>query len=290
MRSLLTVLALTLAAAAAHAEQHYDIELILFKYSRNEHFSSENWPKQWPIPDTAEALDLDRISGEYRDRFQTLDNDRRTLDGIVSSLDQSSRYEILAYKAWRQPGLDKDKAVDILIQSGDRYERQRRATLFGDNRTTQGTLFLRPGEIGESLSRLDAGAGQPLTEQYRRVSDNSQVDPADLVYELEGTVKVIRSRFLHIYTDLLLMQPVQLEPVESDASGKHESAGSAVPETASTQQESAPRYRVIPAGDNESFTTLQGIHIDLHRRMRSEEMHHLDHPLLGAIVKATPVD
>ena len=47
----------------------------------------------------------------------------------------------------------------------------------------------------------------------------------------------------------------------------------AVPER---QDQASPQYNVYP--------------INFHRRMRSKELHYLDHPIVGILVKALPVE
>ena len=78
--------------------------------------------------------------------------------------------------------------------------------------------------------------------------------------QLDGTVRVELGRFLHVYTDLLLRKPVVLEQVD--------------PETQQTVQ--TPALLDIPMRE--------------HRRMRSRELHYIDHPLLGVLVQITPVE
>lgn len=286
---------LVAASLAAGAARDYNVELILFKYTRSDGFAAEHWPTTWPVPDTGEALDLDRPP---RESFRRLHAEERSIAAIADLLGKSDRYEVLVYEAWRQPGLDKDKAVDILIQAGQKYEkRSPAAPVFDDaNEEEDGqtveTLLLRRGDVepafAQSASRRpDDG---PLTDTYRRISAGSQADPERTVYELEGTVTVVLSRFLHIYADLLYRQPVTLSPVresEPDDKPVADETTASAPELG-VHQNAAPRYRVRAAGDNEAFDTLHGVHIHQHRRMRSEELHHLDHPLLGVIVKVTP--
>lgn len=295
LRLITTVIVLMIGVPGVHAAQAYDVELVLFKYSHEEYFSGENWQKEWIIPDTTGALDLNRVPGEYRGKIRRLNSGERSLSAIADSLDESSRYEVLTYEAWRQPGLNKDNAAAILIQAGDRYSKQSRTLTLEDEHSARGTLFLRPGEISDQAgangnASTPPDSQQPLTESYQRVDEASRIPREDVTYELEGTVKVVLSRFLHVYTDLLLMQPVMLEPLERQTLEQAEPAGSVAPKPASQGSEPVQRYRVTPVDDNQAFTTLQGIDIRQHRRMRSGELHHLDHPLLGTLVKVTPVE
>ena len=51
--------------------------------------------------------------------------------------------------------------------------------------------------------------------------------------------------------------------------------------------------RFITQKLNEEVTIknhLEDYKIDLHRKMRSRELHYIDHPLMGIIVEATPIE
>ncbi len=76
---------------------------------------------------------------------------------------------------------------------------------------------------------------------------------------LEGMLLISLSRYLHIDLDLLLRKPA--------------APGAA---TASDMSLLSPRYR--------------GYRFQAHRRMRSGEIHYIDHPLMGALVQITPVE
>lgn len=75
-----------------------------------------------------------------------------------------------------------------------------------------------------------------------------------------GTLKLVLSRYLHINTDLIYREP------QSDSSSQ--------PELAELSFE--PRY--------------QAYHLKQSRRMRSRELHYLDHPLFGMAIMVTPYE
>ena len=67
---------------------------------------------------------------------------------------------------------------------------------------------------------------------------------------IEGSVKIVLGRFLHFYADL--------------------------------------NYHRLTSGSSNGV--LPEYKISSHRRMRSQELHYIDHPLVGILVKATPVE
>ena len=72
--------------------------------------------------------------------------------------------------------------------------------------------------------------------------------------ELEGTVKVSLGRYLHVHTDLVYWHHMPATPTVA-----------------------------IPASATPG-TRLTGLRLRQHRRMRSGELHYLDHPMLGVII------
>ncbi len=80
---------------------------------------------------------------------------------------------------------------------------------------------------------------------------------AGALEEVDGTVTVVLGRYLHLYTDLVFRTPM----TRPDAQG---------------HQEPGP--------------SLVSVRVQGQRRMRSRELHYLDHPLLGVLVQITPVE
>jgi len=117
----------------------------------------------------------------------------------------------------------------------------------------------RPVHIhgGARYRSFDDAAGSP-----RSASDlgypYSESRTTTTFEELDGTVKVVLGHYLHVYTDLAFRMPVATQTVQGEGLSP---SGNAIYE-----------YRVQD-----------------HRRMRSRELHYLDHPLLGVLVRITPV-
>ena len=75
---------------------------------------------------------------------------------------------------------------------------------------------------------------------------------------IKGTVKIVLERYLHVYTNLIYSKP---------RDSFYTSAG----------------MGSIDRSSHKDFS------IKAHRRMRSREIHYLDHPLVGVLVTAVPV-
>ena len=204
---LLSLLGLWLATTQLSAAvTEYDIELIIFEDTSGRYANSERWQHELLAADASESQSEPASTG-------IADSSIRKIKGIglgkyAKRLKANKRYNVLVHKAWRQPGLSREDAIDIPIDS-------------------------RPRGAGNA----PAAATQP---------GNS----------IHGTVKVVLARYLHIYTDMIYRQP-----------------------RATTTSEwygmESQQYKEFP--------------INFHRRMRSKELHYIDHPLVGILVMAWPV-
>lgn len=259
-------------------DRWYDVELLIFKYSNPEEFPAENWPERWTLPDTQNSVDVDYIDARYRGDFQGLET--QSFSGMLEKLDKSVRYEVLNYSAWRQRGLNKEQAVGVRIRAGRRYLPQApvaAAAEFG--------LF-EEGFIEQGF----------LPEVTLRRYAETQSKTGNVLHELEGEVKIVLSRFLHVYTDLLLLKPVTLTPVEPAPQTRATTAGGGGHDPLAAYQVTwAPQSPETPdtvqTGESlASNQTLYGFNIKAHRRMRSGELHHIDHPLMGILIQIKPVE
>ena len=80
--------------------------------------------------------------------------------------------------------------------------------------------------------------------------------------QVTGTISLYKSRFLHLKPDLRLQQNVQGYADNPDD----------------------------PYATERQWIPVRAAHIDRSRRMRSDEIHYLDHPLLGIVAKVTPIE
>lgn len=238
----------------------YNIEVIVFKYKNADYFKTETWDLDWQYPDLSTSIDFQRAPpnqdpalmaklGKLRQRnlkgFKSLPASAKTLSKKVEALDKSSHYQLLGYYLWQQPGLAMDEAISIRINGGNRY----------NNR-----LLQTPNSI---------------------VLNNGTIDPSQVPdnYELDGSITLVMSRFLHIYTDLLFLQPIkQITDQQHPALPAGFVSKAAIPQTP---------FQLELTHNLDPYAKLLGIPINHHRRMRSGELHHLDHPMLGILIKAT---
>lgn len=286
---------LTFVGNAAADERWYNVELLVFKHAKAEHFLTEQWPTSWSIPDTRDSVNPMGIQANYSDRFKTLPKEQQGFAGIVDGLEKSSRYEILAYHSWQQEGLDKNQAVNVRIQGGKTYRKTSAPFIAAGFSSSAPATEQQPAETGtlfEPVLDENGSVVSYVIPQYAPVTGAGNA--GEMIHELDGNIKIVLSRFLHIYTDLLLLEPVNLRPERSDdyKDDNLKTDTDLVQETQDSfdamETVTPAAYRLSPAPNDSEFTTLHGFNIQSHRRMRSDELHHLDHPLVGIIVKVSP--
>lgn len=179
-----------------------------------------------------------------------LPESERTLNRHANALSRQSGYEVLFHEAWRQPTVEQQVAPALLITGGE---------LFGDH------------------------------------------------YELEGSITLSVSRYLHLHTRLWLTefepnfgQPpgawpelprrpnLQTEerstPTSSWGDPWAESRSGFTWDTSLNETSSRPNFL------GEDFLPSRIATMTQQRRMRSRELHYLDHPLFGLLIEVTPYE
>lgn len=137
------------------------------------------------------------------------------------------------------------------------------STLSG-NRLRLGAEAARIKSAPELKLLKHFGWRQPGLEQGEAVSIKVLDDDGRNEGEpsrLEGTLKLVLSRYLHIHADLVYREPLP----ENAPMGM-----------VSTNTEQMPRYQLY--------------RLQQSRRMRSTELHYLDHPVLGMIIRVSPYE
>lgn len=90
------------------------------------------------------------------------------------------------------------------------------------------------------------------------LTEQEQQNLTTEVRELDGTINIVIGRYIHLYTDLVYRLP-RSNPTElRDALNRDQ--------------------------------ILVDYAIKSHRRMRSRELHYIDHPLVGILIEATPIE
>lgn len=220
-------------------QNRYRIEMILFTDNAPDNFTQEEWQSNLPSPDMNKAVSL--FAGQQAAGFTVIPRRDYELQTVARRLQSSGRYTVLAHLAWEQPGLSMEQAIPIVITAGRDF-----ASLYPSLTTPR---FVTQG--GQSV---EMPAPQHL-------------------YRLSGTVKIVLSHYLHVYTNLVLNVPTQ--PLVGNNGQTTQIEDSSVIDN--------PAALPSPGG------TLTQVHIIEHRRTRSRVLNYIDHPLLGILIEIWPI-
>jgi hypothetical protein len=261
----------------------YAIEVIVFERASEGGRDAELWPAEPGLPDIAGAVELsDRGLAPQQDAdesqsgsetavaaetdgatppatlpFQLVPPEEYRLTDLWASLDKSSAYRPLLHIAWIQPGVSSEQAQLIHVRN---------------NNAALGTVTTSVDESQPAFS--EPGYAPTLSSRIQVARDPSKA-------ALDGTLRVHRARYLHVQADLLYYRP--LDSDVGAALPSADNAGAAPfpdsPDTALIEQLLA---------DEDAAPRL--FRLTENSRMRSRELHYLDHPLFGMLVEAWPVE
>jgi hypothetical protein len=269
LRGLICVVLAAANCSLAKDDRWYRVELMVFSHAGGQ--SAEQWDPtpELVYPDAARFLSsagqVKAATGnQYQDNptattlpalptpFVILGDSEQQFRGKAAYMQRSGRYRILFHETWLQPVTERSRALPIILdQSGD-------------------------------------------TGQWP---------------ELQGSIQLHLSRYLHLETNLWLntngdylpgswrmpappLGPSSAteEPQESDLYIIPEEGGSEPAQEDSWQEES---WQETSPEDAEVLGPVypfrHAILLQQKRRMRSTEVHYVDHPMLGVVAKLTPL-
>lgn len=238
----------------------YDVEIVIFKNVRVPKGNEVILPVSSPRID-AEIMDLSSpasVEKANEKAHELLPVEQFRLLDKVARIVKSPYYDLLLHVGWRQPGLDKEKSLPIWIRGGRIFENE--FVSIDSQLTTQVPV----SENQIETNNLTIADESQTTDTMAAVPRGN----AKQIYELEGKITVALSRYLHVYTDLVLRRP------RLTLSGTAEN-----PESATSLQ-NAPADTYI----------LNNHSLREHRRMRSKTLHYLDSPEFALLILITPYE
>lgn len=253
-------------------ERWFQIEVIAFarEYPEQEeqwpHSIALDYPLRWVTLEPAnsglpEAGDQDIAATENLHEptsaaFQLLGSAERRLNTQASKLANSRQYRVLFHEAWRQPLGPASSAKGILISAGEP---------FGDHRELEGSITFSLGRFVEAKTKLW------LTEFEL---DQGQ-SPGD--WPLLPTSPLIRTSNLETLTmGTDLLTPENITNTEDSTDNQQAYWSDAI-----------QREEVLP---DAAYLPRRIVLLEEDRRLRSGELHYLDHPLMGVLILATPYE
>lgn len=251
---------------AAGSIQMYDVEVVIFKNLQVPKSREFVLPISSPSKDGQlfEISSAESVAAAKEQGYELLPSSEFRLIKEVMRLVRSSRYQLLTYVAWRQPGLERRKVLPVWIKGGRIYGNE--YTSIDDQLDfLEANLEDKTTEDGETRFEFDE---QTLEAIERQVLERQAATLHQGLYELEGKITIALSRYLHTYAELVLRRPRRT----SDD----------IPSTISQD--------LLLATYAADTRILNNHGLKEHRRMRSKNLHYLDNPEFSILILITPYD
>lgn len=239
-------------------ESRYQIELLIFAYVKTGEENSEVWRNL-----TRPSFD------EYFTPIQ-IDENTNNSQGLLPNLPTPAPRIFLDTE---KAGLSEFKGMIKKMEINGQYRILKhllwqQAVLPEE---AQDFIYIRGGNNYPFEDHLaDMAASKPMNGRLELPEQNLK---ALGQHELEGIIRIHLSRFLHIRSDLWFTQYAQNDAGQckmNDAPDVFGGINQALP-------------------PNLSYTPLLNFRLNQNRRLRSHELHYLDHPRFGLLIKFTPV-
>lgn len=183
-----------------------------------------------------------------KEEFYLLPSSERQLNAEATKLVRDSRFEVVFHQAWRQVIGHKNQAKNIIITGGKQ---------FGQHQELEGTINLSVAtylklQTNLWFSQFDVNIGQEQTIPWPEIP-----------------VRPNYNKFTN--SGLTLDADVELAQALAKENNSWNNGDS-----------------TINPAEQDAFVTRQIILVKQARDMRSDELHYVDHPVVGIIIKVTP--
>ena len=250
-------------------ERWFRVELVIFSHTNDN--TDEKWPQNLKLqysPNLVQLIDnqnhghnsTSQLAGRQESGrptpFKLLDDSQLELRAHARSLARKKGYQLLFHEAWDQPVLSAEEAPAIMITAGKE---------FGSHKTLEGEIKLSVARYLHFstnlwLSEHETNDGESLFNGQSRLPNYPRFVTGSNDNVSEATSgRAIRGNETNVMPAFKL--PSALELTNNN-------------------------------GDNdllEPYLPSLIIQHKQHRRMRSKELHYLDNPRLGVLVKILPL-
>lgn len=248
------------------AERLFNVEVIVFKRNIDPAGVNEQWPDQPKPIDFRQGISVHNSNQLARRDILTLPKHEWQLTEEFNKLRAHAGFTPLLHAAWQQNDRGRAQLPKIIFRAGQNY-------------------------------RSEFNADGTSKEDY------SPIEPETDLFELDGYIRLYVQHYLFIETDLILRTPTErkvLDSVEEVPQNvqntvtqeSYQYAGGGFNEQERTVEATQPQpyqgfQALEPTYTVEKF--LKSYTFEHKRRMRSGEVHYLDHPMMGLIIKVTRV-
>jgi hypothetical protein len=276
LTALLSLSSLT-TALSSHADTPYwyDVEVALIGYQDSQEIDHETWSEV--IDHNSPMIDEEKIGDERLQEaapWAWIDwwNDKPAKNSVFNVQNTKKAHSDL--KPLSKPFTEYGPAFPDKMA---KLERKKGMTVVWSKKWRQ------PIQAKEQSTSTDNAIDISLKVPLNLTDSINKGKALDEV-EISGKVYLYRSRYLHLVSELQVQHWRSLE--NSNELGK----GLSSPHSSQSLGQN-----IIPSSSSSPLTRIDKIplraaHVNQSRRMRSNELHYIDHPMLGILVRVTPVD
>lgn len=268
----------------------YQVEILVFERLHQDQ-SREQWPKNIDLVYPAGSLELvdPKVLAEREanplDEFETsavddlaaalktgpktlqyLPSEARRMNASQQALQRNNAFRVLFHQAWQQQLVDPDRAPPLVIRGGNEY---------GEHRELEGTVAI-------SLSRyLHIHTDLWLSQFVPNVGQDIEHWPS-----LPLPPSAVKALYQPLDLESISLE-LQDQPAEDLREGAFQNYSWQASEERSLGWSGQPSLRLQMRESPyrvQEITTLRQ-----RRRMRSAEVHYLDHPRMGLLIRIDPV-
>jgi hypothetical protein len=263
--------------SSAEAPRWYEVEVALIGYQDNKNISNEHWPeiliKDQPSDDLVSDTTL--LNKAIADPWQWINwwnNQEESSHGLynVKRVPASNRVTIPKLST---PFAEQGIAFENTIE---RFSKTHELQLIWSRKWQQPIPEKDETELAENAVKINFRT--PLNFQKTLRSSAPLIEA-----EVTGELYLYRSRYLHLVSNLNIQHWQSLNNNSAIDKSMH-----VLPSHSNNND------NIIPSNSSSPLTAIDEIplraaRVNKSRRMRSNELHYIDHPLLGILVRVTPL-
>jgi hypothetical protein len=263
--------------SSAEAPRWYEVEVALIGYQDNQKISHEHWPEILIKDQLTDALvsDTTLMSKRTSDPWQWINwwNNQEESTHDLYNVKGGQASNIVTTPKLRTPFVEQGIAFEGTIK---RFSNTDKLQVIWSRKWQQPIPEKEDTELAENAVKIDFRT--PLNFQ-KTLSSSAPL----LEAEVTGELYLYRSRYLHLVSNLNIQHWQSLN--NNSATDK---SINVLPNHSNNND------NIIPSNSSSPLTAIDEIplraaSVKQSRRMRSNELHYIDHPLLGILVRVTPL-
>lgn len=261
---------------AAEAPRWYEVELALISYKDDQKIDQESWPEVLiDAPANTENTDasLEQAAAEPETPWQWLNwwNEKTQPQGLFNIQTQPANPNFTPLETpFTKLGLAfEDKA--------DKFEKAQDLKIVWSEKWRQPIPERTGALLDENQIKIDVKTALNFNSVIKKHEPLVEVS-------VSGNLYLYRSRYLHLVTDLTIQHWQALE-----SNNSLDQAVKVLP------NHSRNDLNIVPSNVSSPVTAvneipLRAARVQQSRRMRSTELHYIDHPMLGVLVRVSPIE